>query len=60
MQSDYLQMLGLTALAGATNLSTLQLAGIAVGAALVAVLAGYGIYRWRIQRAMHSEIQAIM
>lgn len=60
MQSQYFKMMGLSAWAGAAELSFSSIAAIVVGIALVVVLAGYGVYRWRIRYTMRSEIQAIM
>lgn len=60
LQSQYLRMLGLKALASSSSFSWPIIAGIILASTLLAALSGIVVYRWRMQRQMQSEIHAIM
>lgn len=53
-------MLGFKSLTGSGGLSAAAVLGIVGGSTLTAVALGFAIYKWRIQRSMHSEIHSIM
>ena len=59
VQDQYLEALGFSG-AVAKKLSWSTVAGIISAAALLAIVAGFAIHKWRMRRMMQTEIQSIM